>query len=175
MANGRGNLIEPEGQATAPADPRFLPALRRTLLGTFRFGGRARRTDLITYAVFALWLVPLALSLGELLAGRDLPRLAELALGALLALPFFALFVRRCHDSARSGRWAWLLLPGLLLPPVRSVVGLTQGISGSLMLDRFVWPLDWLAIATNLAAVVLCLLPGTAGPNRFGEDPRETL
>ena len=173
MASGPGNLTGPVGQAGTPATAMLLPSLIRVLRGTLTYHGRARRTDLAIYAVAALWLVPFALSLGELVAGRDLPRLAELALGAVLAVPFCALFVRRCHDSGRSGRWAWLLLPGLLLPLLRSAVGLTQGISGSLMLDRFIWPLDWLSIATNLASVVLCLLPGTAGPNRFGEDPRE--
>ena len=172
MASGPGNLTEAEGQAPAPASTSYLPTLGRALSGTFTFSGRARRTDLATYAVTALWLVPLVLSLGELVAGRDVPRAAELGLGVGLALPFIALFVRRCHDSGRSGRWAWLLLPGLLLPLLRGAVGLGLGISGSLTLDRFIWPLDWLAIVTNLAAVVLCLIQGTSGPNGFGDDPR---
>ncbi len=174
MANGPGNLTEPEVQARAPAYPGFIPSLKRVLRGTFRFSGRARRTDLAVYAVTALWLVPLLLSLGELIAGQDLPREADLGLGAVLALPFASLFVRRCHDGGRSGRWVWLLLPGLLLPLVRGIIGLNGGIGANLQLDRLIWPLDWLAIATNLGAVALCLIPGSAGTNRFGEDPRET-
>lgn len=173
MASGPGNLTEPEAPAAQPpAYPGFVPCLKRVLRGTFRYSGRARRTDLIVYAVTALWLVPLLLSLGELIAGKNLPREADLALGALLAIPFLALFVRRCHDSGRSGRWAWLLLPGLLLPLVRSIAALNGGIGANLQLDRFIWPLDWLAIATNLGAVALCLIPGTSGTNRFGDDPR---
>lgn len=175
MANGPGNLTEPDEQANRPAATAFFPALGRVLRGSFSYTGRARRTDLAIYAVTALWLVPLALSLGELAADRDMPRAVELGLGVVLAIPFIALFVRRCHDSGRSGGWAWLLLPGLAMPLLRGVVGLQSGIAGTLMLDRFVWPLDWLAIATNLAAVVLCLVPGTAGPNRFGEAPREPV
>lgn len=174
MANGPGNLTEPETRAPTPALPGFVTCLKRVLRGTFRFAGRARRTDLIVYAVTALWLVPLALSLGELIAGRDLPREADLGLGAMLALPFVALFVRRCHDSGRTGSWVWLLLPGLLLPLVRGIIGLNGGIGASLQLDRFIWPLDWLTIATNLGAVTLCLIPGSVGTNHFGEDPRET-
>lgn len=172
MASGPGNLTDTEGQAPPPASTAFVPTLSRVLRGTFRFSGRARRTDLAVYAVTALWLVPLVLSLGELAAGRNVPRIAELGLGAVLALPFIALFVRRCHDSGRSGRWAWLLLPGLLLPLLRGAVGLGLGISGNLTLDRIIWPLDWLAIATNLAAVVLCLLQGNSGTNAYGDDPR---
>lgn len=172
-ASGPGNLTEPEAQASAPAYPGFVTSLKRVLRGTFRYGGRTRRTDLIVYAVTALWLVPLALSLGELIAGRDLPREADLGLGALLALPFVSLFVRRCHDSERTGTWVWLLLPELVLPLVRGIAGLSGGIGANLQLDRFIWPLDWLAIATNLGVVALCLIPGSAGTNRFGGDPRQ--
>lgn len=158
--------------ATPPSGPAFVPSLRRTLGGTFRYSGRAPRSDVIIYAIAALWLVPLMLSLGEALSGLTLPREAGLGIGALLALPFAALFVRRCHDSGRSGRWAALLLPGLLLPLGRGIAGIAGGISANLQVDRFAWPLDWLAMATNLAAVVLCLVPGSAGANPYGEDPR---
>ncbi len=172
MANGPGNLTEPDRQAALPAGPGFLPALRRVAGGTFRLRGRARRTDVLSYAVFALWLVPLALSLGELLSGYAIPREGDLGIGVLLALPFLTLFVRRCHDSGRGGRWVWLLLPCLALPLARGIAGLSGGIGANLQLDRFIWPLDWLAIATNLAAVALCLIPGTPGPNAYGDDPR---
>lgn len=175
MVNEPGNLTEPDRQVSAPADTAFFRTLGRVLRASFTYAGRARRTDLAIYAVTALWLVPLTLSLGELAAGRDMPRVAELGLSAVLALPFIALFVRRCHDSGRSGHWAWLLWPGLLLPLARSAVGLEMGIAGTLTLDRFVWPVDWLAIVTNLASVGLCLIPGTGGPNRFGENPREPV
>lgn len=174
-ANGPGNLIEREGRPgnASRALPGFLPSLQRTLLGSFDYHGRARRTDVAVYGVTVLWLVPLILSLGELVSGKHLPRTAELALGALFALPFATLFARRCHDSGRSGRWAWLLLPGLALPLTRGITNVAGGIPASVQLDQIVWPLDWLAIATNLAALALCAAPGGAGPNAFGEDPRE--
>ena len=174
MANGPGNLTEPDPAGGTPpfAYPGFVPTLAGVLRGAFTIAGRARRTDVVIYAVTALWLVPLALSLGEAVAGRELPRQSDLAIGALLALPFLTLLARRCHDSGRSGALAWLALPGLALPLARGIAGLTGGIPASLSLDALLWPLDWLAIPTNLAVVALCLLPGTAGANAHGPDPR---
>lgn len=164
---------DPAGGSNLPfAEPGFIPILGNVLRQAFVLRGRARRTDVIIYAVTALWLVPLALALGETLAGRDVPRQAELALGALLALPFLTLLARRCHDSERSGALAWLALPGLALPLLRGIVGASGGIEANVLLDAALWPLDWLAILTNLAVLALCLLPGSAGPNRYGQDPR---
>ena len=41
--------------------------------------------------------------------------------------------------------------------------------------DAWTWLIDWTVIVANLATVMLALLPGTVGPNRFGTDPRAGL
>jgi uncharacterized membrane protein YhaH (DUF805 family) len=57
-----------------------------------------------------------------------------------------ALTVRRFHDRDMSGWW----YPGFIAASLIPVIG----------------------IIASIALVVLFFLPGTAGPNRFGPDPK---
>jgi uncharacterized membrane protein YhaH (DUF805 family) len=91
-------------------------------------------------------------------------------LGVLLVMAT----IRRLHDQDRSGRWAALLVAGLLL--------LVPDYIDYLQMDWWeirLWEMEqfhWLQ-----AAAVFLLLPypyflavsGTIGPNRYGRDPRE--
>ena len=54
----------------------------------------------------------------------------------------------------------------------RTVISYTLGMGARLSFDSWTWLLDWLVILANLTSVLLALLPGTKGPNRFGADPR---
>jgi uncharacterized membrane protein YhaH (DUF805 family) len=90
-------------------------------------------------------------------------------LGVLLRLvyviPMFALFVRRLHDQNRSGWW------GLLLP-----LALLLSIPGNSAFDGIIpqtpSPYGIALEIVCIAVLVLFLLPGTVGSNRFGLDPR---
>jgi uncharacterized membrane protein YhaH (DUF805 family) len=99
--------------------------------------------------------------------------LANNGLLLLLAIPVPALLVRRLHDQDRPGKLAWLALPGAILWLVRKGLALTEGTSARIAFDQVVWLADWLVIFANLALLILIVLPGTAGPNRYGRDPRQ--
>lgn len=71
--------------------------------------------------------------------------LALWQLGTLI--PNIALNIRRLHDRDMSGWWFLGLVIGMIIP----------------ILNFFV----------IIAYLVLMLLPGTRGPNRFGPDPKD--
>jgi uncharacterized membrane protein YhaH (DUF805 family) len=105
-------------------------------------------------------------------AGFDLRNLIGDALACVIAIPVPALLVRRFHDQGRTGRWIWLAVFVFILWALRTAWSLALGIEARIELDRTIWPLDWLAIIASIITVVLIVLPGTVGTNRFGSDPR---
>lgn len=81
---------------------------------------------------------------------------AELTVSILLFLPFIASGARRLHDSGRSGWWLMLIY----LPYLGWVASDGNGRAELLFLG---------ALALGfLVLLILLLLPGTAGLNRFG-------
>ena len=70
-----------------------------------------------------------------------------------LSWPVIAIYAKRLHDLNLSAWWL------LLLPAVTFVAG-TSGLDGVN------------AVAYCLLLVAFGFLPGSNGPNRFGEDPR---
>lgn len=66
--------------------------------------------------------------------------------GLATFIPNIALNVRRLHDRDMSGWWLLGLFIGMVIP--------------------------LLNIVAAIAYLVLMFLPGTVGPNRFGEDPK---
>ena len=169
-ASARGCLTDPaDDPAQRGAEPlRPLLAVRRS----FDFAGRSSRSELIAYLFASLLVsVPLSFITGLLLV-HDRHLLIMNALTVLLALPLPALLVRRLHDSGRSGAWVWLAVLVFAVWLARTVISYTLGMGARLSFDSGTWLLDWLVILANLTSVLLALLPGTKGPNRFGEDPR---
>ena len=162
MANVPGNLTEPRSE----------PGPRQTIARTFAFAGRSGRSELIAY-LFATLLVSVPVSfVTGLTLERELHVLIGNALAVILALPVPALFVRRYHDSGRSGAWVWLAVMVFAVWLMRTLVSAVWGVQTRLAFDGWTWLIDWLLIIANLATVLLALLPGTVGPNRFGADPR---
>lgn len=149
-----------------------LANVRQTCAAAFRFAGRSPRTELIGYGL-AAFLLSFPVSLGTSLT---LPYETHLLIGnaltLLLAVPVPALIVRRLHDQGRSGVWVWLAIYSFAVWLVRTGVSMAAGPDGRLAFDRFTWVADWLVIPANVAMLVLLLLPGTIGPNRYGPDPR---
>lgn len=150
----------------------FTALLRRALVLSLSFAGRSSRAELAVAFIAAMVFVPLG-TMALLLARIPTGSWSVLALNLASMVPFPALLARRLHDQARSG---WLILPALFgfsLWLLRSVTAAAQGVDARIAMDRWIWPLDWIAIAANMAMIALLVLPGTRGPNRFGPDPRD--
>lgn len=155
--------------ASSPVKP---TSARRTAALAFTFAGRATRTEVASY-VLAVLLVSVPISfLAGLLFTYEFRLLVSNALALLLAIPVPAVLVRRLHDQGRSGKLAWLAAFAFAVWAVRTVTSMTLGVEARIGLDRATWVIDWLVIMANLASVLLTILPGTPGPNRFGPDPR---
>lgn len=148
--------------------------LGRTLNLTFDGQGRSRRTEIIywwfataLFSVVANFAVTTSLSLTASTVVADL-------LSLLTAVPMFALFVRRMHDQDRSGWWSVTFPVSLVFSIFRTVQRLTVGSEQVGYQRLVVQPLSWLVAVASLALLVMLFLPGSVGPNRFGDDPRET-
>ncbi len=130
------------------------------------FSGRSRRKE---FWMFVLGYVAVLTILGTILgtlgafslmqegqagaAAQDVnaPMLVVFVILGLIGLgifiPTLAVQVRRLHDRDMSGWWLLLFYVLSLVP----LIGL------------FVW----------VGQIVLMILPGTRGPNRFGPDPKD--
>ena len=145
---------------------------RRTLALSFTLQGRATRTELASYILSAV-LITLAVSFATaLFAPYPVRALVSDGLTVLLAIPVPALLVRRLHDQGRSGKLVWLAVFAFAVWLVRTVIANTLGLEARIGFDRLTWLVDWAVIFANLGAVILAIMPGSSGPNRFGPDPR---
>ena len=148
--------------------------VRRTIALAFTGAGRATRSELVSYALAAAFTMLLVSFLTALVADYPVRALVSNGLTLILAIPVPALLVRRLHDQGRNGWAVWLALPGFIVWLVRTGIALSQGMQARIELDRITWVVDWIVILANVALVLLLALPGTAGPNGFGPDPRRS-
>lgn len=144
------------------------------------FSGRSRRMEYWMYTLLQLIVIgvlyALVLSGGGLSAimagsaadqGLDQPDLSQVSIGPMFwvgsllllvwglgtLIPSIAVTVRRLHDRNLSGWW---------------ILGFAV-IAFVLMLIPLIGPL--LVLAGEIAYIVILALPGTSGPNKYGEDP----
>ena len=125
----------------------------------FRFSGRAARSEFWWFTLF-MWLVMLVAgaALGGLFFGVASNSFGNgvgivgwllIIIGAVvfvaLQLPAIAVTVRRFHDKNLSGWW------------VLAVIVLSN--------------VPFLGILVNIASLVILVMKGTEGDNRFGPDP----
>lgn len=120
------------------------------------FQGRSRRSEywwmVLAFILFFGTGALLVVFLGGLAGGGDLNPIGMLLGGVLglaylaIIIPNFALMVRRFHDLNQTG---WLVLVFILLSFI-PLVGLLASIG------QIVW----------------FAMPGTAGPNKYGADPK---
>lgn len=86
-----------------------------------------------------------------------------------LLIPSIAVTVRRLHDQERSGLW-------LLAPVVPYVIGYVVVFAGASAQSSVLAGLGGLILLlgaiAGLVLFVFMFLPGTAGPNRYGPDPK---
>ncbi len=127
------------------------------------FTGRSRRMEYWMFALFnVIVVVGLAFVTGGagFLAGLADPTATGAGIGALFGglgvvivlyvlaviIPSIAVTVRRLHDRDMSGWWYLGFFVGGLIP--------------------------YIGFLVSIAFLVIMLLPGTVGPNRFGDDPK---
>lgn len=152
------------GEFLTMLDYMFLPLKRYV-----QFEGRARRMEywsfaLFCMAVYAVLLIPalvmgfspMAMDAAEMAGSNPFAGVSVMAwlliglavlFGLAVLLPSIAVTVRRLHDRDMSGWWYL----GLTLAGMIPFVG-------------------WIA---SIGLIVLMFLPGTPGPNRFGDDPKD--
>ena len=135
------------------------------------FSGRAPRAEYWWYMLLLVVLAIVAM-IGDSLIGMSLfgpygPLYALVLFGTLI--PSLAVAVRRLHDTNRSG-W-WLLLPAIPYVVLGFQMGRTMADPTDMSAMATVGLLGIAALVCGLAFLVLMVLRGTPGPNRFGEDP----
>jgi uncharacterized membrane protein YhaH (DUF805 family) len=83
--------------------------------------------------------------------------------------------VRRLHDTDRSGLWAVLPLPFLFMGLFASsqIFGNLEGLAGNPGMFVLLFLNNLVYLATLGVLVILLILRGTAGPNRFGQPPEQ--
>jgi len=152
-----------------------------------QFSGRSRRMEYWMWVLFTvivslvLSLLDSALGLGGRSFAGSTPMDGGVAYGAatrgglltnLFALatliPSLAVAVRRLHDTNRSG-W-WILMP--LLPLLLAVV--LMGIGAVTFNPGLMIGAGAAGLVTLICAIVVIVwycMPGTPGPNDYGDDP----
>lgn len=123
------------------------------------FKGRASRSEFWWFCLFTL-----ILNMIVALVGLLLPALGSIvsAVQALwLLLPTVGVTTRRLHDRNFSGWWQVLPLAAVL----PAIAGAVLGADGLLVLAGSA------AALASLGLLVVYVLKGTTGPNRFGPDP----
>ena len=136
----------------------------------FEFSGRSRRKEfwmfqllnvIVSFAIFAIMLSGGGF---QFLTGADPETVDSAAMGIPLIIglvlmgiwvlaafiPSLAVTIRRLHDRNMSGWWY-----------------------GGLLIASFIPFINFLAGLGMLALLVVMMLDGTDGPNRYGPDPKD--
>ncbi|XYK78517.1 MAG: DUF805 domain-containing protein [Labrenzia sp.] len=133
----------------------MIRSIKQTFAETLNYNGRSKRSDYWFYFLFVLLLsffqITILLILGFSLEGPVFA-LVGWVLGILTTIPNIALSVRRTHDFGVTG---WIVLPVWSL----SFADLWSDAIGTLVLVGF------------FLLVVIGLLPGHKGPNKYGAAP----
>lgn len=159
-----------------------------------QFSGRSRRTEFWAFflANLALWIVFIALFVVSIMRlasnGMSQPQIMQAVIGSgiwiglfglvylALILPWIALFVRRLHDIDFSGHWIWIMIGPWLAAIIITMGGAAAAVSGkaslSVLASGMGNVLNLVSFLGWLILMILALLTGTRGVNRFGEDPR---
>ena len=155
----------------------------------FDFKGRSRRKEFWMYTLFVI-LVSIVLTIldgvlglgGSATGDTELTDTSMAAAGAMSGgwlttifslatlIPSIAVSVRRLHDLDRTGWWILLPVAPYLLGIVMLIGGAAGGGGGAMAGTGLVF--FGVALITAILLLVWYCMPGTTGPNRFGEDPK---
>ncbi len=154
----------------------FVPAIRKCLRDWITFSGRAPRSEYWWFALFLLiiYFVIVLIFGGFLLGGLFLIGdggnfvIPGIVVGVIAGLILLYLYmasisagVRRLHDRNMSGWW----MGGAV---ILSFVQIGFETAGMMTISLV---LSITSIILGLFLLVVMILRGTDGPNRFGEDP----
>jgi uncharacterized membrane protein YhaH (DUF805 family) len=142
----------------------------RTIRGIGDYSGRSRRAEVVFFLI-AYTLLAVVLSFAVLsFTSYAIARWFGIFLRLLFFVPFIPLFVRRLHDQDLSG-WLAALLPVAFLLALPHELAASTGNVQALFAEKGSG-LQLLFDAVCIVILILCFLPGSRGPNRFGPDPR---
>ena len=158
--------------AEPATDSRFLPLIKQAIAGSFRFSGRARRSELLAYYIFQLLAGAAIMVVVGIFLDTDAEYAGGKGLELVLGIPLVALFVRRLHDINLRGWWVLPLVLGYAYQTTASYLGFTKGFEARHAFERALFPFEWALVVIVIGAWAVALIAGTAGPNRFGLDPR---
>jgi uncharacterized membrane protein YhaH (DUF805 family) len=125
------------------------------------FGGRSRRTELVTFYLLVLP-VGFALSFAAFLSSSATAVAAAWLMHLALLCPSVALAVRRLHDTGRSGWWTLLALPAVAQGIWQASDPGAPGLEDAAAL----------ADLAGFALFVLLMWKDDPEPNRYGPNPR---
>jgi uncharacterized membrane protein YhaH (DUF805 family) len=147
--------------------------LKRSLLGTFDFSGRSRRTEVVYFFIAtALLNGALGFAVSSFLPWKA-AQVTNWIIEIVLGLPLFALFARRLHDQNRTGWWTLILPIVFGLNVIKSFRLVTLSPDEFMTTPNPLAPYDlWIGLPLVIAYLVLAFIPGTVGENKFGSDPR---
>ena len=171
--------------ALRPATYDFWPCIKYCLVQYATFRGRATRAEYWWFVLFCL-LVQIACGSFDAayMVSEDIKvaaffNMSTLASYALL-LPLVAATVRRLHDTGRSGYWIlWCTLINLAfvcLMIIGTVASIEFDAHLIFLLISFVIATIFIFCSLGLQLYVFCctLLPGDAGPNKYGPSTQYT-
>lgn len=99
-------------------------------------------------------------------------------IGLALLLPMAGLSIRRIHDTAQYGQYAWVVWVWVAIAAIYEIFTLLialSGIFGAAFFLLFFFSIGGLLALANLAAVIaiifFCAQPSASGPNQFGPEP----
>lgn len=132
-----------------------------------QFSGRAPRAE-YWWFYLATIIIGFIVSIIDRLIGGEI-EILSLVVNLALLVPTLAVTVRRLHDTERTGWW--------ILAPVGPLVVLAITAGAGIFDDGLenpstgFWISLFLLIVAAIVLFIFMILPGTDGPNRYGEDP----
>lgn len=161
--------------------------------GYAKFEGRATRSEFWWFYLF-YFLVNIAFSLLDRVFSFVIIELIGILVALAILLPYIAVSARRLHDLNLSGWWqcfiyipfafliiivSYFYIPSAFLSVVASYLEINQyidarsmsSLSIGLVICGGLCVLIW--TISSLVFLILFILRGTRGVNRFGEDPLE--
>ena len=147
----------------------FMEAVRTCLRKTFVLSGRAPRSEYWWFVLFYALYVVLAAAIFFGIANVTGFGAASWVVGVIVGLPMVWFYVasifasvRRLHDRGFSGWWigASMILGGV-----------SNAIDGQMPDSPANIVLGIVSIVLSITILVMLILRGTSGPNKYGEDP----
>jgi uncharacterized membrane protein YhaH (DUF805 family) len=129
------------------------------------FNGRVSRGNFWTYiVVYVAFALIVAIVQGVL----NVKLLSLLYL--LLFLPTAGIIARRLQDTGRSGTLVWLMMGPVA---ISILAGFLAGLSFAVavLLLPLMLLLGLITLFATIYLIILCIQPGTPGPNAYGPQP----